>query len=84
MADDIASYRERKAVWNKEVDALARKVEEAAEAEDKCRGAVERLEQAKARAAASVTREAAIKSEAAALKLKEKLMEAIKAIEQMQ
>ena len=47
-------------------------------------GAVERLEQAKARAAATVTREAAIKSEAAALKLKEKLMEAIKAIEQMQ
>lgn len=84
VASDIASYRERKERWNKEVDSLARKVEEACVEEAKCQASVEKLEQAKARAEAAIARDAAIASEAIAQALKQKVMEAIKAIEQME
>jgi len=80
-ADDIGSYRERKERWNKEVDSLASQVEEAAGEEGKCRRAVDKLKQRKARAAAAADREAAIKSEAEALALRKKISDAVKAIE---
>lgn len=81
--DDMTSYRQRKERWNAEVDKLARKVEDAAKGEEKYRATVEKLEGAKARASAAIARDAAIKSEAVALALKEKLLTAIDAIEQM-
>ena len=48
------------------------------------RAAEAALEQAKARAEAAIARDAAIASEAIAQALKQKVMEAIKAIEQME
>ena len=45
---------------------------------------VEKLEQAKARAEAAIARDAAIANEAIAQALKQRVMEAIKAIEQME
>ena len=83
VADDIHSYRDAKQRWNREVDTLARRVEEAAREEEQCRGAVHQLEQAKARAAPASSLAGAIESEAVALALKTKLIDAIMAIEQL-
>ena len=49
-----------------ELDTLARKAEEAAADEERCRVSVLRLEQTKARAAACAAREASIRAESAA------------------
>lgn len=77
------AYRERKERWSKEVSSLTRKLKEAAEEEETCRRSVQKLEQDKARAAVAITREAAIKSEAVAMARKKKLLDAIKAIEEL-
>lgn len=84
VGTDIVSYRERKERWNMEVDTLVRTVEEASAEEEWCRGAMRELEEARVRAAATRSREVAIRSEAAALELKKDLMDAIRAIEQLQ
>ena len=84
VADDISSFREQKARLDSELDTLARKVEEAAADEERCRVSVLRLEQTKARAAACAAREAAIRAESAAYALRDKLMDSISAIEQME
>ena len=83
LAEDVATFREHKKRWNKEVDSLAILVEEATAEEGKCQASVQKLEQIKARAAATVAREMAIKSEAEALVLKRGLMDAIRAIEEL-